>query len=75
MVLIEEVTEPEIKPVKVEEKKQVVEKKIENVQEWFKIAKIFIATKNTKIANKNRGRKLLHNQKIDQNEKKNLLSN
>jgi len=32
MVLIEEVTEPEIKPVKVEEKKQPVEKKVENVQ-------------------------------------------
>ena len=39
MVLIEEVTEPEIKPVKVEEKK--LEKKIENAQEWFKIAKIY----------------------------------
>ena len=47
MVLIEEVTEPEIKPVKVEEKKQTVEKKIENDQEWFKIAKILIATKTT----------------------------
>lgn len=41
MVLIEEVTEPEIKPVKVEEKKQAVEKKIENAQEWFKIAKFY----------------------------------
>jgi len=38
MVLIEEVTEPEIKPVKVEEKKQPVEKKVENVQEWFQVA-------------------------------------
>ena len=35
MVLIEEVTEPEIKPVKIEEKKQQVKKNIENAQEWF----------------------------------------
>ena len=48
MVLIEEVTEPEIKPVKVEEKKQTVEKKIENDQEWFKIAKIY-CNKNYKL--------------------------
>ena len=49
MVLIEEVTEPEIKPVKVEEKKQTVEKKIENDQEWFKIAKIY-CNKNKQVA-------------------------
>ena len=35
MVLIEEVNEPEIKPVKVEEKKPPVEKKVENAQERF----------------------------------------
>ena len=35
MVLIEEVNEPEIKPVKVEEKKTPVEKKVENAQKRF----------------------------------------
>ena len=35
MVLIEEVNEPEIKPVKVEEKKPPVEKTVENAKECF----------------------------------------
>ena len=72
MVLIEEVNEPEIKPVKVEEKKLPVEKPVENAKEcfWKIILTIFYAEKLLQIY-KNLQRKLLRNQKVDHNEKQN----
>ena len=45
MVLIEEVNEPEIKPVKVEEKKPPVEKTVENAKECFWKITSFYAVK------------------------------